>query len=334
MPPLQLCLNATFQQGQRKLALLLNSLAMPFIPSVVARNGHHLTITSQPARTNRTPTIYAPSSYDKDKSSVRCLSSSCHLRACRKPYGRRTHHLGARRKPCGRRKTRTRMQPQMPWPPPRQRAPPTSVVAQILTPPRVVPLPVFSSGSSQPVSCHQMSRHRLPYCQSSCPHPSCRWPSIRWSTYHWPYVTQTDNRLVVTNVLWSFTGSMAVWGQQGGTEEHGLVVRCAQQMLFFSCFQKSRSRQNSHLSTRLQSLRSPISALSPLWCTVTGNVLRTTSSTICCSKHTDLCLDICHVTLKIYLHSLCPCVCVSSLTVDLRLLYLGGAGHAPSTPHY
>ena len=30
----------------------------------------------------------------------------------------------------------------------------------------------------------------------------------------------------------------------------------------------------------------------------------------------------------------CVCVCVSGLTVVLRLLYFGGAGHAPSTPHY
>ena len=30
----------------------------------------------------------------------------------------------------------------------------------------------------------------------------------------------------------------------------------------------------------------------------------------------------------------CVCVCVSGLTVGLRLLYFGGAGHAPSIPHY
>ena len=28
------------------------------------------------------------------------------------------------------------------------------------------------------------------------------------------------------------------------------------------------------------------------------------------------------------------CVCVSSLTVGLRLLYFGGADHASSAPHY
>ena len=28
------------------------------------------------------------------------------------------------------------------------------------------------------------------------------------------------------------------------------------------------------------------------------------------------------------------CVCVSGLTVGLRLLYFGWAGHAPSTPNY
>ena len=30
----------------------------------------------------------------------------------------------------------------------------------------------------------------------------------------------------------------------------------------------------------------------------------------------------------------CVCVCVCGLTLGLRLLYFGGAGHAPSTPHY
>ena len=30
----------------------------------------------------------------------------------------------------------------------------------------------------------------------------------------------------------------------------------------------------------------------------------------------------------------CVCVCVCGLIACLKLLYFGGAGHAPSTPHY
>ena len=97
----------------------------------------------------------------------------------------------------------------------------------------------FHSRSLQPVCCHQMSRYRLSCRRSSCCHPSCRWPSVRCLTYHWPCTAQTDNRLVVTDVVLPFTGVTAVGGQQGGAEEHGLIVRCAQQMLFFSWFQKA-----------------------------------------------------------------------------------------------
>ena len=122
----------------------------------------------------------------------------------------------------------------------------------------------YRSRSLQPVSCHQRSRHRLPYRQSSCRQPSIHcWPPIHWPTYLWLCVAQTDDKLVATNVAWPFTGATAIGEQQGGAEEHGLVVRHVQQMLFLLCFQKARSQKNSHLSTRAQSLWCPVGALSP-----------------------------------------------------------------------
>ena len=121
------------ENKENLLRILLNSLVVPFILSVVVRNGqsfgrrrdepldHHgphcyrPTATNQPATGQDEPPAHdLPSSYDKDKLSLRRLSSFRHLRACRKQCGRRTRYLRARCKPCGRRKTRTWMQPKMP----------------------------------------------------------------------------------------------------------------------------------------------------------------------------------------------------------------------------
>ena len=54
----------------------------------------------------------------------------------------------------------------------------------------------------------------------------------------------------------------------------------------------------------------------------TGNILWTTRSTTC-STHIDICLVICHVTLKIYVHLHRPCsyrILSSEKVVDVEAL--------------
>ena len=192
------------EDKENLLRILLNSLVVPFILSVVVRNGqsfgrrrdepldHHgntatvrLPQTNRPpARTSHPPTIYRPAT---TRTSCHCavcrlfgtcvLAASsavaalvtCVLVASRAVAARRAH--GCSPKCRDRARGSAHHQPAS-----RHKLPHRHRLSRCL---------FFHSRSSQPVCCHQMSHYRLSCRQSSCRHPSCRWPSIRWSTYHW-----------------------------------------------------------------------------------------------------------------------------------------------------